>query len=116
MQQMNLSQFEYRMQTAVSGLVREVYGRIQLKLRIYFFLTVACAVLDLIAFFVQVVRFAEKAGDERADVLLLVSCYICLITDGYYIFWVKNLTSQLPPRYKQASTAALLGFGEEMKR
>lgn len=57
--QMNFNQFEYRMQTAVVNLVKQVYSRVQLKLRAYFILTILCAIFDLIAFLVQLIRFAE---------------------------------------------------------
>lgn len=47
---------------------------------------------------------------------MLVASYVCLITDGYYFVWVKNITSQMPPKHRETSTAALLGFGNEFKR
>jgi hypothetical protein len=80
-----------RMQTTFSNLVKEVYTRVQYKLRIYFILTVVCAALDLLGFMIQLVRFAELDGDEKSDVLLIVTCYIFLIIDWYYVCWVRNL-------------------------
>lgn len=50
--QMNFNQFEYRMQTVIVTLVKQIYTRIQFKLRAYFILTLVCTFLDLIAFLV----------------------------------------------------------------
>ena len=48
--------------------------------------------------------------------LLFVASYVCLITDGYYFFWVKNITAQLPPKHRETSISALLGYGNAFKR
>jgi hypothetical protein len=39
-----------------------------------------------------------------------------LITDGYFVCWAKSVTLQLPPKFREASIAALLGFGNRFKR
>ena len=114
--QMTFLQYEMRMQTTFSNLVKEVYTRVQYKLRIYFILTVVCAALDLLGFMIQLVRFAELDGDEKSDVLLIVTCYIFLIIDWYYVCWVRNLQVNLPPKYKEHATKAMIGFGHNLQR
>ena len=113
---MTFVQYEYRMQTVVVNQVKDIYTRIQMKLRAYFILTLVCILCDLIAFIVQLVRFAEMEGEERADVLLLCACYIFLIIDFYYVCWVKSISLNLPEKLRETSTAALLGFGNSFKR
>ena len=97
--QMTFVQYEIRMQTEILNIVKHEYSRVQHKLRAYFILTLVCAVCDAIGFLIQLIRFAGKDGDERADVLLIVACYFLLIVDFYYVCWVKNVTQQLPEKY-----------------
>ena len=65
---------------------------------------------------IELIRFAELEGDEKSDVLLIITCYIFLIIDWYYVCWVKSLTLNLPPKYKETSTKAMLGFGDALQR
>lgn len=97
-------------------MVKHEYTRIQQKLRAYFILTLVCGVCDAIGFLIQLIRFGKLSGDERADVLLIVTCYIFLIVDFYYVCWVKNMTQTLPGKYKEHASAAILGFGHKFKR
>ena len=39
-----------------------------------------------------------------------------MVMDFYYVFWVKSVTLNVPPRYKEHTSAAILGFGESFKR
>ena len=113
---MTFAQYELRMQTTIITQVKEIYTRIQKKLRIYFILTLVCIACDLIGFIIQLVRFAEMAGDERADAMLIGACYIFLIVDFYYACWVKSVNMNLPPKLRESSTSALMGFGNKFKR
>lgn len=56
--QMTFAQYELRMQTTIIDQVKEIYTRIQYKLRVYFILTLVCVVCDLTGFLIQMVRFA----------------------------------------------------------
>ena len=56
------------------------------------------------------------AGDERADVLMIGACYVFLIIDFYYVCWVKSVNLNLPPKLRESSTAAMMGFGNKFKR
>lgn len=89
--QMTFVQYELRVQSIIVSKVKEIYGRIQYKLRVYFILTMVCCVADVIAFIVQLVRFSKLEGDEKSDVLLLSTCYLFLIIDFYYACWIKNV-------------------------
>ena len=71
---------------------------------------------DLLGFFIELIRFAELDGDEKSDVLLLVTCYMLLIIDWYYVCWVKNIQINLPPKYKEHASKAMFGFGNNLKR
>ena len=79
-------------------------------------MTILCALLDFIGFFVQLVRFSKTEGDERADVLLIVASYLFLIVDFYYVCWLKSVNMSLPPKYREYSTTAMMGFGTKFKR
>ena len=79
-------------------------------------MTLVCFFLDFIGFIVQLARFASFSGDERADVLLLITCYIFMIIDVYYACWVKSVTMNLPPKMREYSTVAIIGFGNKFKR
>ena len=56
------------------------------------------------------------AGDERADAMMIGSCYILLIVDFYYACWVKSVNLSLPPKLRESSSAAMMGFGTRFKQ
>ena len=96
--------------------MKEIYTRIQYKLRLYFILTMVCILCDLIGFIIQLVRFAEMAGDERADAMMIGACYVFLVVDFYYACWIKSVNLNLPAKLRESSTAAMMGFGNKFKR
>ena len=79
-------------------------------------MTLVCAGCDLLGFLIQLVRFAEEAGDERADVLMIGACYVFLVIDFYYACWIKSVNLNLPPKLRESSTTAMMGFGNKFKR
>ena len=114
--QLTFAQFERRMQSDIIEVVKHEYTRIQHKLRAYFILTLVCGVCDSIGFLIELIKFAKLAGDERADVLLIVTCYVFIILDFFYVCWVANMTQTLPEKYKEHAVAAILGFGNKFKQ
>ena len=85
-------------------------------MKAYFILTIICIVFDTIGFIAELVRFGKLEGDERADVLLLVTSYVFLIIDFYYVCWVQSVRMNLPKKLQEYSTSAMYGFGTKFKR
>ena len=82
-------------------------------LKLYFGLTMATAVLDVIDFMIQLVRFGRK-DDEYSDLVMVAASTLFLLLDFFYVCWIYQVQYKFPAYIKAHISQALFGFGGRM--
>ena len=77
--------------------------------------TAVCYLFDGICFIYAFKKFSE-AGNEYAELLLLMATLLNFTIDVYYFIWVINLKQKLPPKIGSFVSDAILGYTQKMTR
>ena len=84
-------------------------------LLLYSGLTGLCYLFDALTF-VIVLRWFSVAGKEHSELLMLFATLINFGIDMYYLIWVMQLKSKLPPKMGTFVSDAILGYTKKLTR
>ena len=92
----------------------EIFKSFEKLLKAYVAVTAVAIVMDIVEFFIQLVRFG-RPGTEYSCIAMIAATVLFLAIDCYYLCWVQTTLKQQFPEYITTYiSAAALGFSEEM--
>ena len=81
---------------------------------IYSVVTFVCYFLDAMTFIVMYKMFSE-VGNEHTEILMLLATLVYIAIDIYYMLWISNVRTSLPPRIAAIFSDAILGYTQKMR-
>ena len=81
---------------------------------IYSVVTFVCYFLDAMTFIVMYKMFSE-VGNEHTEILMLLATLAYIAIDIYYMLWISNVRTSLPPRMAAIFSDAILGYTQKMR-
>jgi len=109
----DFAQLAKHMEMAGRDCLNELMATSKTLLLVYFILTILCFVLDLVAFFIAVGKFAASSGTPTAafpatGMICLAAVFLCC--DLYYIIWIVATKSKFPTWMSKHVFMGLLGL------